>query len=1326
MKYFEIYKKALILTFILINLLSIPLIAYSYNLNVDKNVATNVNLDYDYLTKLISTDQDEINIDSNYNNNKEVTIFDESLTEFLLNYSLGYESASDRVKVIILFKEGIAKEDRINIIDNIFEFYEIISNYNIISGVYLICKSAELISKQEILNGVTEISKICKSQFYKNPDYSDGIPNSSSLNANDYPNWWIPAIGADDLTYDGTGVRVAVVDTGIYEHPDLNIVANESFVTGDLFNSNDDYGHGTHAAGLIGSTGISSSGKYRGVAPGVSLINARAGNFTGLSDGDIIAAIQWAVKPELSGGPGADIISMSFGGGLPDFNDAMTLTISKVANDYGVILVSSAGNSGPDYLTGGSPASGNDVIAVGATDKNNYLASFTSWGPTLTYLGYPDVVAPGVNVISTEAPGSVISDEKRYIGDYFDFPDDGDYIPLSGTSMACPIVAGALAILKEAYPSITPETARIALLEGAKPLSNYDSDDTLKFGAGLINVSASLEYLDSISLDVNDTAKFFPDIIPLKPFDLLNFPGDAQSFNITVISGKANSYDVNIPNKINGLKLDLDHTTLTFSEENVKFLILDIEIEQGANPGIRSFEMNLTIGANVYDSIIITIDIKFPEYKVLMESYHGLNDWFPEISFYQMDFYAFMKDLTELNISVDYSAQYWTPYYNVDYDNSLLTEERLAQYDLIVLQNPILPYTLEEMKNLNSYFENGGNILFLGTRYQDLCIDNINTLFSILGSDITINEENVYNENWLGIGASINSQSVTDLSVSPIFNGVDKFQWNYGNTFDVGVKSESIASLDGNTVVATYNETNLGGKLVAFGDLYWASEFYTSTNYQLDHAKLAQNLMDYFFSADDISIQIGLDSERTANAQINLSIYIKDKELGKPIDSSILNTNLSIIISNTGYFETITTTSIEDGIAYNTTFSLPSTNYSPYTISLNFTLGSTIYQKNSKILYYNPASMPSINSLDVSSSPVYRELGDSTWLLADLDNTLYDVNAYLSIYSYSFYNTKKTVNKTFSMTYNMPFSAYRYDFDPSLSDPSGVAIFYIISKNTATNYTNPYSPRFPFEVRNNPPTFIESSSFITIDGQTTFAFDETYEGESSYLIPVSQGSSLDFSVAAADSVSYEDINSANMRISVNLFIVSTTVDGYINIIYPRSLPLKELSYQSGTNSHQGTFVIPYTIAYNSISGIKYISTATNYDTSTDEGYLAILLITLIDSEGGSEDFLILLSIRASLQLDLVLILIIVGLIIGIGAIVIITLVVKSRRSKRSAESSEYYPQDYYTTPEQDTTYETQPSGSQGYRIGFYCPYCGYNIGSPKNFCPNCGKTLYFE
>ncbi|MFX0020443.1 MAG: S8 family serine peptidase, partial [Candidatus Hermodarchaeota archaeon] len=463
-------KKLLITTVLLITILT-PV--FGINAFFSPNAISGEHLNIKLKSLSVPSELQSISKSSNQKLDPDRNIFDEDLDKYLKVITFE-QILEENIKIILLFDDIIDKSERINAINSVLDNYEIIANYDIIPGLYLSCNPNELISKTDQLKAISFLQKIYKSKLYT----LDSIPNpkSSVLNSANYPNWWIPAIDADNLAYDGSGVRVAVIDSGIYDHPDLNLILSRNFVFGESqFEINDTNGHGTHCAGIIGSDGSSSGGEYTGVAPGVSLISARAGNAAGyLEEGDIINAIDWSVLPTASGGAEADIISMSFGGGNPDPSEPFTKAIESAAQNYAVILVSSAGNSGPDYFTGGTPASGSYVISVGATDSNNELASFSSWGPTYSYIGFPDVLAPGVDIISTEAPNSVISDEQRYKQEYFDYSGDADYIPLSGTSMSCPMVAGALAILKDAYPTINPGTARIALLEGASKLADHN------------------------------------------------------------------------------------------------------------------------------------------------------------------------------------------------------------------------------------------------------------------------------------------------------------------------------------------------------------------------------------------------------------------------------------------------------------------------------------------------------------------------------------------------------------------------------------------------------------------------------------------------------------------------------------------------------------------------------------------------------------------------------------------------------------------------------------------------------------------------------------
>ena len=257
---------------------------------------------------------------------------------------------------------------------------------------------------------------------------------------------------------------------------------------------------------------------------------------------------------------------------------------------------------------------------------------------------------------------------------------------------------------------------------------------------------------------------------------------------------------------------------------------------------------------------------------------------FPVISFYQMGFYEAMKDLAELNISIDYNMEYWTPDYNKNTDNSILTEERLASYDIVVLQTPVLPYSPLEITNIKNYFDNGGSLLFLGTRYQDMVVNNLNHLLSKLNVDIQVNEENIVNDNWLGIGTSVTSQDVQNFNNPTIFDNVDKFIWHYGNTFSVSGTAESIATLESKTIAALYDGTIQGkGSLLVFGDHHWVYSQYRSEGYYQDHFNLLKNSVNYLLPQEGVSININLGEEQTQNSQIDLSIYLKSQAIEVPI-----------------------------------------------------------------------------------------------------------------------------------------------------------------------------------------------------------------------------------------------------------------------------------------------------------------------------------------------------------------------------------------------------------------------------------------------------------
>ncbi|MFH1894792.1 MAG: S8 family serine peptidase, partial [Patescibacteria group bacterium] len=261
----------------------------------------------------------------------------------------------------------------------------------------------------------------------------------------------VPLINADDvwnLGYTGKGKTIAIIDTGIdYTHPDLGgcfgtgckVVGGFDFVSGDS-DPMDDHGHGTHCAGIAAG-----SGALKGVAPDAKLLAYKVLSAGGSGSFDqVIAGVERAVDPNNDGdySDHADVISMSLGANMSsDGTDPLSIAVDN-AVEQGVVAVVAAGNSGSKYFTVGSPGGSQKAITVGATDKNDQIASFSSRGPTTDGRVKPDVVAPGVYITS-----AIPKEGAAY-------SDPSGYKTWSGTSMSTPHVAGAATLILDANPSM--------------------------------------------------------------------------------------------------------------------------------------------------------------------------------------------------------------------------------------------------------------------------------------------------------------------------------------------------------------------------------------------------------------------------------------------------------------------------------------------------------------------------------------------------------------------------------------------------------------------------------------------------------------------------------------------------------------------------------------------------------------------------------------------------------------------------------------------------------------------------------------------------------
>jgi serine protease AprX len=268
----------------------------------------------------------------------------------------------------------------------------------------------------------------------------------------------------------GKGITIAVIDTGIYAHKDLagRIKAFKD-LTSNKSASYDDNGHGTHCAGDAAGNGSVSNGKYKGLAPQADLVGVKVLNRAGSGSlSTVMAGVQWCIdnKDRYN----IKIITMSLGSSaaVSAGEDPMVSIVEK-AWDQGIVVVVAAGNEGPDEKTISSPGISPKVITVGAMDDKNTIdrvgdnvASFSSRGPTIDGLIKPDILSPGVNIISLRSPNSYLdklNKANRVSNDYF---------TLSGTSMATPICAGVVALILQADPTLTPDQVKQRLLESAE------------------------------------------------------------------------------------------------------------------------------------------------------------------------------------------------------------------------------------------------------------------------------------------------------------------------------------------------------------------------------------------------------------------------------------------------------------------------------------------------------------------------------------------------------------------------------------------------------------------------------------------------------------------------------------------------------------------------------------------------------------------------------------------------------------------------------------------------------------------------------------------
>jgi serine protease AprX len=413
------------------------------------------------------------------------------------------------------------------------------------------------IKKQFVkINGVSvSLTSAQIEALSNNPNISYISPNRPTKGTQDITTV-VSANIAWTLGYQGTGVGVAVIDSGIYAHNDLKtanglasrIVYSQSFIPG--LNASDQNGHGTHVAGIVGGNGKDSTGlgftrTFKGIAPNVNLVNLRVLDSTGAgTDAGVIDAIETAIS--LKATYNIRIINLSLGRPVYESYTLDPLCQAvEAAWRAGIVVITAAGNYGRDnsahtkgYGTIVSPGNDPYVITVGAMNTmgtaarfDDQISSYSSKGPTaIDHVVKPDLVAPGNGVISLLAPNSTLASFAggAVPNSYYKLAGTGNssnYLKLSGTSMATPVVSGAAALLLQQYPSLTPDQVKARLMKTAqKSVTLFPSardrvtgaifnmqSDVFTVGAGYLNIQAALYNTDLTSLPaLSPTAVYNP------------------------------------------------------------------------------------------------------------------------------------------------------------------------------------------------------------------------------------------------------------------------------------------------------------------------------------------------------------------------------------------------------------------------------------------------------------------------------------------------------------------------------------------------------------------------------------------------------------------------------------------------------------------------------------------------------------------------------------------------------------------------------------------------------------------------------------------------
>nr|MDO8135874.1 S8 family serine peptidase [Candidatus Njordarchaeum guaymaensis] len=1147
---------------------------------------------------------------------------------------IGHQTNCD-AKIIVVLKQ----ESDVGLIEEISRAdpsFRLITRFEIIPAV-LIEGPLNKISK---LFSISEIRGV-----YLNKEFNVGPINKtlSSTSSMSPASLWIQAINTTPVRAitNGSGVTVAVLDSGIYDsHPDLagKVVKNTSFVNTlydyQLNESSDDYlGHGTYVAGIIAGGGIVSSA-YEGVAPGVKLISVKCIDEYGQGfTAGIIKAIEWAVSQS------CDVINLSIGGGAADPDDPISLAVDSAVRS-GVVVVVSAGNGGPDYSTGSSPAAARLAISVGASNGTKSIADFSSRGPTLDGRPYPDVLAPGVDIVSTLASGSAIAD----YAERFDLPS-GNYVSLGGTSASTPLVSGSVALLLSSLTqlrSVAPgeskveiaTTIRIALMRTA---NNSVGTDVNTYGSGIVNVGSAYAYLGQFSGSPYPILDVYPKTLINAPY-LVGFLGDSFAVNLSLLTAYKASLNIAVSGNATQF-IKLRNSTFT-NIVGLTPINVNISIPVNATLGkyvaqigfINTSSTHLITGENV----TVGFTVKSPRGRLYFDVFHTDST------------FSIRSDLYKLALRLTNES------YSVYESDTPLTYSEISQYDILVLTDPQIMFGVEEVNAIHDFVAKNGSLLIFGNYYPRIAAEAVNGITARYG--IQFNKDFIANYTDMVTGDILNSLiNVTDLASHPVTTNVGSYLFGYGSSLSVNT---SMATLLANTsmqwsnlpILAAYDSPAAGRVLVS-GSMLFATDGYLLDKSNLGNAKLADNMINWLLRDGNMSVEVVAPSTRLKSGEtFQIGLLVVNRTTGNLLGWNVTCTaingssipvrlinstngiyyNMSLIFQYQGFY-TLSVRANSDGNAILREFNLEVVNAAPEILNISLET------------YHNPLvsyPLPTyFKGYLPSGTPIISRFGDyvNITIKASGVDSGSNVTVYLTRYPDLYLSSDKPITYI-SIEAELVDGAthtYRAQYRPTLGNSTDIYFFWISADNAGhMSLSNEVGA---IMVASIDPIINKTTS--TINGRTLSDL-----GQNIYLT-INTGDTVSVTVNGSDA---EDMP-RNMRAWAILLDLSLfRVPGFTSA----ELIISNLTFSSETSTFSGALTIP------SSGSVNY--TSDNRELLLVNRLFALVLL-LVDSDGAYSMGVAYVWIVHGTEIPVALILTILLVSVAIPILVIILI---ERRTKK--------------------------------------------------------------